>query len=100
MRLRMSAVIVGLTAVASTLAAVRTPAAAADDFYAGKQITIIVGAGIGGGYDLQARLVARHLGKHIPGKPLVVAQNMTGAGGIKMANYLFAQAPRDGTFIG
>ena len=55
---------------------------------------------MGGEYDLQARLVARHLAKHIPGNPNVVPQNMTGAGGIKMANYLFAQAPRDGSYIG
>jgi tripartite-type tricarboxylate transporter receptor subunit TctC len=61
---------------------------------------VLIGVGVGGEYDLQARLVARHLGKHIPGNPTVVPQNMTGAGGIKMANYLFAQAPRDGTSIG
>jgi tripartite-type tricarboxylate transporter receptor subunit TctC len=70
------------------------------EFYRGKTVNVLIGVGVGGEYDLQARLVARHLGKHIPGNPTVVPQNMTGAGGIKMANYLFAQAPRDGTSIG
>ena len=70
------------------------------DFYRGKTINVLIGVGVGGEYDLQARMVARHLGKHIPGSPTVVPQNMIGAGGIKMANYLFAQAGRDGTNIG
>jgi tripartite-type tricarboxylate transporter receptor subunit TctC len=70
------------------------------DFYRGKTVNVLIGVGVGGEYDLQARLVARHIGKHIPGNPTVVAQNMTGAGGLKMANYLFNQAPRDGTHIG
>ena len=70
------------------------------DFYRGKTINVLIGVGVGGEYDLQARMVARHLGKHIPGSPTVVPQNMIGAGGIKMANYLFAQAARDGTNIG
>src|SRR5262245_10398282 len=70
------------------------------EFYRGKTVNVFIGVGVGGEYDLQARLVARHIGKHIPGNPTVVPQNMTGAGGIKMANFLFAQAPRDGTNIG
>lgn len=70
------------------------------DFYAGKTINILIGVGAGGEYDLQARLVARHIGKHIPGRPNVVPQNMTGAGGLKMINYLYGIAPRDGTNIG
>jgi tripartite-type tricarboxylate transporter receptor subunit TctC len=70
------------------------------DFYRGKTINVLIGVGAGGEYDLQARLVARHIGKHIPGNPTVVAQNMTGAGGINMANHLFNNAARDGTFIG
>jgi tripartite-type tricarboxylate transporter receptor subunit TctC len=70
------------------------------DFYRGKTVNVLIGVGVGGEYDLQARLVARHIGKHIPGNPLVVPQNMTGAGGIKMANYLFTQAAHDGTNIG
>src|SRR5438105_1708355 len=54
----------------------------APDFYAGKQISLIVGSGVGGGYDLQARLAARHLGRHIPGNPSFVVQNMPAAGSI------------------
>lgn len=70
------------------------------DFYAGKTVNVLIGVGVGGEYDLQARLVARHLGKHIPGHPTVVPQNMTGAGGLKMINYLYGIAPKDGTNIG
>jgi tripartite-type tricarboxylate transporter receptor subunit TctC len=70
------------------------------DFYHGKTVNVLIGVGVGGEYDLQARLVARHIGKHIPGNPSVVPQNMTGAGGLKMINYLYAIAPRDGTAIG
>lgn len=70
------------------------------DFYRGKTVQVLIGVNVGGGYDMEARLVARFLGKHIPGNPIVVAQNMIGAGGIKMANYLYAVAPQDGTAIG
>jgi tripartite-type tricarboxylate transporter receptor subunit TctC len=70
------------------------------DFYRGKTVHVLIGVSPGGEYDLQARLVARHIGKHIPGNPTVVAQNMTGAGGLNMANYLAAVAPKDGTYIG
>ena len=62
------------------------------DFYRGKTVTVLIGVAVGGEYDLQARLVARHIGKHIPGNPNVVPQNMTGAGGINMANHLFNSA--------
>jgi tripartite-type tricarboxylate transporter receptor subunit TctC len=71
--------------------------ASAEDFYAGKQITLIVGAGPGGGYDLQARVAARHLGKHIPGHPAIVVQNMPAR--IAAANHMFITAPKDGTMI-
>ncbi len=70
------------------------------EFYRGKTINMLIGVGVGGEYDLQARLVARHIGKHIPGNPNVVPQNMVGAGGINMANNLYNTAPRDGTTIG
>ena len=70
---------------------------AADDFYAGKQVTFIVGAGVGGGYDLQARVTARHLGKHIPGKPAIIVQNMPAR--IAAANHMFNTAAKDGTTI-
>ena len=70
------------------------------DFYRGKTVNVLIGVGVGGEYDIQARLVARHIGKHIPGNPNVVAQNMTGAGGLRMINYLYNVAPKDGTHIG
>ena len=63
-------------------------------------VRIVVGLAAGGGYDLYARTLARHLGKHIPGNPAVVVDNMTGAGGLKMMNFLYGVAPRDGTAIG
>ncbi len=70
------------------------------DFYRGKQVAIIVGSSAGGGYDTYARLVARHLGDHIPGHPEVVVQNMPGAGSNKAAGYIYSVAPKDGTAIG
>src|SRR5215813_9094714 len=73
--------------------------AAAQDFYAGRQITLIVGAGVGGGYDHQARLVARHLGRLIAGNPPIIVQNMPAAGSMAATNYMFSTAPRDGTAI-
>jgi tripartite-type tricarboxylate transporter receptor subunit TctC len=70
------------------------------DFYKGKTVNLLIGVGVGGEYDLQARLTGRHIGKHLPGNPTIVPQNMTGAGGIKMANYLYTVAPKDGTYMG
>jgi tripartite-type tricarboxylate transporter receptor subunit TctC len=85
--------------VAAITAAVLPLPAGAEDFYAGKSITFIVGSGVGGGYDLQARLTARHLGKHIPGHPAIIVQNMPAAGGIAASNYLYGSAAQDGTVI-
>lgn len=68
-------------------------------FYAGKQVVINVGSAPGGGYDAQARLMARHIGKYIPGSPNVIVQNRPGAGGLIAANYLYNTAPKDGTVI-
>jgi tripartite-type tricarboxylate transporter receptor subunit TctC len=70
------------------------------DFYRGKTVIVYIGVAVGGEYDLHARLAARYLGKYIPGNPAVVPQNMTGAGGLRMANYLYEVAPKDGTAIG
>ncbi len=84
------------TAAAAIIVA-GAPPAMASDFYAGKQISFIVGAGVGGGYDLQARTVARHLGKHIPGNPSIVVQNMPAR--IAAANHMFGAAAKDGTVI-
>ena len=74
--------------------------AAAEDFYAGKTIRVAVGFSAGGGYDTYARIVARHMGKHIPGNPTLVVENMDGAGSLIAANYTYNKAPRDGTFVG
>jgi tripartite-type tricarboxylate transporter receptor subunit TctC len=89
--------------IAGLLAAFISTAALADpvaDFYRGKTITILIGVGAGGEYDLQARLVGKYLSRYIPGNPTVVEQNMTGASGLKMINYLAGVAPHDGTYIG
>src|SRR5262249_50479321 len=84
--------------VLSLLTAV--PAARAqDDFYKGKTVRLIVGQAAGGGYDTYGRLLAPFLTQFLPGEPAVTVQNMPGAGSILMANYLYAQAPRDGTVI-
>src|SRR5258708_5291982 len=69
------------------------------EFFARKTVTISIGYTAGGSYDLYGRMVARHLGKHIPGAPTVVAQNMPGAGSLKAANYLYEVAPKDGTAL-
>ncbi len=70
------------------------------DFYRGKTIDLDIGYSVGGGYDLYARLIARRLGGHIPGNPTIVPKNMEGAGSLRLANYLYAAAPNDGTVIG
>jgi tripartite-type tricarboxylate transporter receptor subunit TctC len=70
------------------------------DFYRGKNLNLIVGYSSGGGYDTYTRILARHLGKHIPGNPAIVVQNMPGAGSLKFANYLYNVAPKDGLTIG
>jgi tripartite-type tricarboxylate transporter receptor subunit TctC len=70
------------------------------DFYKGKVVNLVVGYGSGGGYDVYARLVATHLGRHIPGNPTVVVQNMPGAGSLRSVNYLYNNAPKDGTTLG
>lgn len=71
-----------------------------DQFYKGKTVTITIGFSAGGTYDLFGRLVSRHIGKHIPGNPTVIAQSMPGAGSFVAANWLFTVAPKDGTAIG
>ncbi len=74
--------------------------AKADDFYRGKEIRLIVGFPAGNDYDIGARLLARYLAKYIPGGPSIIVQNMPGAASVADANYLYTQAPRDGTVIG
>jgi tripartite-type tricarboxylate transporter receptor subunit TctC len=67
------------------------------EFYRGKSIELDISSSVGGGYDAYARLLARHLGRFIPGNPAVVPKNMEGAGGLRLANFLYNAAPRDGT---
>ena len=92
----------GVVALFCVLAFMLSPARAdpVSDFYKGKTVTLIVGYGPGGGYDVFARLLARHIGKHIPGNPSVVVQNMPGAGSLRATNALYNTAPKDGTTIG
>lgn len=75
-------------------------AASVEDFYKGKTIHFIVGGSAGGGYDTYTRLMARHFGQYVPGKPSVIVENMPGAGMLIAANYTYNSAPRDGTYIG
>jgi tripartite-type tricarboxylate transporter receptor subunit TctC len=91
----------GVGAVAALMAATLfAQAQEPAEFFRGKSINIYVGSSAGGGYDTYARLLARHFGKHIPGQPTIVVQNMPGAGSNKAAGYIYAVAPKDGTAIG
>jgi tripartite-type tricarboxylate transporter receptor subunit TctC len=80
-----------------TLAA---PLGAQDSFYAGKTVRIVVGYSAGGSFDLYSRMIARHMNKYLPGNPTIIVENMTGAGGIIAANFLYNQAKPDGLTIG
>jgi tripartite-type tricarboxylate transporter receptor subunit TctC len=82
--------------VAATDASAQSPA----EFYKGKQLTFIVGSSPGGGYDAQARLLARHYGKYVPGNPSIVVQNMPAAGSLAATNNLYNISPKDGSTIG
>jgi tripartite-type tricarboxylate transporter receptor subunit TctC len=75
-------------------------AAGVEDFYKGRTVSLIIGYSVGGGYDTYARLLARYVGEHIPGRPSVVPQNMPGAGSIKAANFIYGVAQKDGAAIG
>ena len=70
------------------------------EFYKGKNIDLLIGYSVGGGYDLYARVLARHLGKYIPGNPTVVPKNMEGAGSLRLANWMYNVAPKDGGTFG
>jgi len=80
-----------------------TPTGAAEpvaDFYRGKTVQLLIGYTVGGNYDLSGRILARHIGRHIPGNPTVVPQNLPGAGSLRLANLLYNVAPKDGTTFG
>jgi tripartite-type tricarboxylate transporter receptor subunit TctC len=87
------ALVLGLLSAASS-------SAAESNYFQGKTIRLVVGSSSGGGYDLWARLLAQHIGKHIPGNPVVVVQNMPGAGGVVAANYVYGIAKPDGLTLG
>ena len=89
-----------LLAAALVVPATAAHADSVADFYRGKNVDLIIGFSVGGGYDLYARVLAQHIGKHIPGEPSIVPQQMTGAGSLRSANYIFSVAPKDGSVIG
>jgi len=96
--MRLSALTIGAAQVLCAAAQAR-----ADDvakFYAGRSVNLVIGYAPGGGYDLYARALARHIGRHIPGSPNIVVQNMPGAGSLKAANFLYSIVPKDGTTFG
>jgi tripartite-type tricarboxylate transporter receptor subunit TctC len=89
-----AAAIIALACV--EFACAQTPA----ELYKGRNLDLYIGYSVGGAYDLYARVLARHLGRHIPGNPTIVPKNMEGAGSLRLANWLFNVAPKDGTAIG
>jgi tripartite-type tricarboxylate transporter receptor subunit TctC len=97
---RSAANVIALTLLCGGIPVGAKPAVAEADFYRGKTIELIISTGVGGGLDANARIVARHLGNHIPGHPTILPKNMPGAGHLRAANYVYSQAPKDGTAIG
>ncbi len=92
--------IAGALAILGTVAMAASPAAAQGPTLAGKNVTMIIGFGAGGGYDQWGRTIARHIGKHLPGQPNVVPQNMPGGGSFTAANHIYSVAPKDGSVLG
>ena len=90
------AILLGAMIVLALAVAAPARAQSVEEFYRGRIVTVLIGFSAGGGYDLYARLLARHLGKHIPGNPTVVPQNMPGAGSLKAALNVYSVAPKDG----
>jgi tripartite-type tricarboxylate transporter receptor subunit TctC len=85
-----------LLALLPAAAAAQSPA----EFYKSRNVDLYVGYSVGGAYDLYARTIARHMGRHIPGRPTLVPKNMEGAGSLRLTNWLYRVAPKDGTAIG
>jgi len=96
LRLRFSAVLIGLLATAGAISS----AAADEPFYKGKRLTILINFAPGGPTDIEGRLLAKYLGRHLDGQPFIVVQNKDGAGGLVGTNYLGEVAPRDGSMAG
>jgi tripartite-type tricarboxylate transporter receptor subunit TctC len=97
-RARLAPTLACLTAL--TISAPALAQSAGEPFAGGKPLTMVIGFGPGGGYDLWARTLSRHIGKHLPGNPTVVPQNMPGAGSLVAANHIYNAAPKDGTVMG
>ena len=95
--MRIASIAVGICLLSCLASA---PAGAQEPFYRGKTIRIVISTGVAGGYAEYARVLAEHMGRHIAGNPGFIVQSMPGAGGLQAANYLFTQAPQDGTTIG
>jgi tripartite-type tricarboxylate transporter receptor subunit TctC len=93
---------IGAFAAAALIAfgTISAHAQSAAEFFKGRTVEIYIGYSVGGGYDLYARLLARHIGKHIPGNPTVIAKNMEGAASLRLANWLYQVGPKDGTVFG
>src|SRR5262245_46988283 len=92
-----------IAALVVAIVALTAPSARGQDvaeFYKRNRINLIVSYGPGGGYDVYARVLARHMSKHMPGNPLIVVQNMPGAGSLRGTNYIYNVAPKDGTAFG
>ena len=87
---------IGIVLISPVMATAQSVA----DFYKGKTVDLYVGYSVGGAYDLYARMLARHMGKHIPGNPNVIPKNMEGAGSLRLANWLYNVAPKDGLAFG
>lgn len=94
MRLKSIAIVAGVLGFGAS------PTTAAAEFYTGKQISLFIATAAGGGYDAYARVIARHLGSHLTGNPVIVPKNMPGADGLILTNYLYNRSARDGTEIG
>ncbi len=90
-----------VAAICASMLAHAAPARAdaVADFYKGRTINLYIGYSVGGAYDVYARMIARYMGNHIPGNPVIVPQNMEGAGSLRAANYIYTRAPKDGTAI-
>ena len=97
-----SAVVIGalVGSLAGSWTAAGWAAEPAADFYKGKTVNLVIGYPPGSGYDVHARALAHHIGRHIPGQPTIVPQNMPGAGSLKATNHIYNVAPKDGTVLG
>lgn len=89
----------GVAALVALLSALPARAEGPAEFYKGKNVELYIGYSVGGAYDLYTRVLARHLGKHIPGNPTIVPKNLEGAGSLRLANWLYNVAPKDGTAL-